>query len=192
MVAAGSRSSSTKSAHRPSDLADYGSCIADYGPIELDTLNAFMDWLNNAGQSGGAPARTTVQTVSQVINGPDLLAPITTLACDGAPCQSSTYNGSTTVALAATDPGGSGVKATYYTTDGSTPTTSSTVYSRPFTISSPTTFKFFSVDNPGNVEQVKTQQVLVQPNVDPIVGAAGDIACDSCRAGVRERQRHRH
>jgi len=160
------------------DLADYGSCIADYGPIELDTLNAFMDWLNNAGQSGGAPARTTVQTVSQVINGPDLLAPITTLACDGAPCQSSTYNGSTTVALAATDPGGSGVKATYYTTDGSTPTTSSTVYSRPFTISSPTTFKFFSVDNPGNVEQVKTQQVLVQPNVDPIVGAAGDIACD--------------
>jgi len=160
------------------DPADYGSCIADYGPIELDTLNAFMDWLNNAGQSGGAPARTTVQTVSQVINGPDLLAPITTLACDGAPCQSSTYNGSTTVALAATDPGGSGVKATYYTTDGSTPTTSSTVYSRPFTISSPTTFKFFSVDNPGNVEQVKTQQVLVQPNVDPIVGAAGDIACD--------------
>ena len=160
------------------DPAEYSTCIADYGPIELDTLNAFLDWLNTAGQPGGAPARTTVQTVSQLINGPDLLAPITTLGCDGSPCQASTYNGSTTVALAATDPGGSGVKATYYTTDGSTPTTSSAMYTGPFTISQPTTFKFFSVDNKGNVEQVRTQQVLVQANPDPIIGAAGDIACD--------------
>ena len=160
------------------DPANYSSCIADWGPVELSTFNSFLDWLQNSGQPGGAPARTQVETVSQVINGPDTQMPITTLDCDGSPCLSTTYNGSTTVSLAGTDPGGSGVKATYYTTDGSTPTTSSTLYSGPFTISQPTTFKFFSVDNAGNAEAVQTQQVQVQPNADPIVGSAGDIACD--------------
>src|SRR5439155_15641780 len=63
-------------------------------------------------------------------------------------------------------------------TDGSTPTTSSPLFTRAFTISQPMTFKFFSVDNAGNVEPVQTKQVQVQPNPDPIIGAAGDIACD--------------
>jgi hypothetical protein len=70
------------------------------------------------------------------------------------------------------------VKATYYTTDGSTPTTSSPVFVQPFTIKQPMTLKFFSVDNAGNTESVQTQSVQVQANADPIVGAAGDIACD--------------
>jgi len=34
------------------------------------------------------------------------------------------------------------------------------------------------VDNAGNTEPVQTQQVQVQPNAEPVVGAAGDIACD--------------
>jgi peptidoglycan/xylan/chitin deacetylase (PgdA/CDA1 family) len=160
------------------DPADYASCTADYGPIELDTLNAFLDWLQASGQPNGAPARTSVETVSQIINGPDTLSPISTLTCDSSPCQSSTYGGSTTVSLVGKDPGGSGVAATYYTTDGSTPTTSSPVFTAPFTISQPTTFKFFSVDNAGNVESVQSQQVLVAPNTDPVIGSAGDIACD--------------
>jgi peptidoglycan/xylan/chitin deacetylase (PgdA/CDA1 family) len=160
------------------DPANYGSCVSDWGPIELDTLNAFLDWLQNAGQPGGAPAGTVVKTVSQVINGPDTQAPITTLQCDGSPCQAGAYGGSTTIAPFGKDPGGSGVKATYYTTDGSTPTTSSPVFTQPFTINQPMTLKFFSVDNAGNTEPVQTQQVQVQPNADPVVGAAGDIACD--------------
>ncbi|MDX6484709.1 MAG: hypothetical protein QOE95_2482, partial [Gaiellaceae bacterium] len=160
------------------DPASYTFCINDYGPIELGTLYAFLDWLNISGQPGGAPARTVVQTVSQVMNGPDTQAPITTLSCDGSPCQASTYHGSTTVSLAGKDPGGSGVAKTYYTTDGTTPTTSSQVYATPFTINQPTTFTFFSVDNSGNVESVQTQPVDVQPNADPIIASAGDIACD--------------
>ena len=52
------------------DPDEYASCISDYGPIELDVLNAFLDWL----QTSGAPPRTSVQTVSQIINGPDTLA----------------------------------------------------------------------------------------------------------------------
>jgi peptidoglycan/xylan/chitin deacetylase (PgdA/CDA1 family) len=160
------------------DPANYDFCITDWGPIELSTLNQFLDWLQTTGQPGGAPARTVVQTVSEVVNGPDSQAPVTALKCDGSTCQSTTYNGSVTASLKATDPGGTGVAATYYTTDGSTPTTSSPRFALPFTINQDTTFSFFSVDNAGNVEPVHTQTVQVQPNADPVIGAAGDIACD--------------
>jgi len=50
---------------------------------------------------------------------------------------------------------------TYYTTDGSTPTTSSTRYISPVTINSDTTFKYFSVDVAGNVEAVKTSTYTI-------------------------------
>ncbi len=164
------------------DPGNYSSCLADWGPVELSTLNSLLDWLQNAGQPGGAPAGTKVQTVSRVINGPDTQAPITTLECDGTPCAASTYSGSTTVSLFAKDPGGTGVKATYFTTDGSAPTTSSPVFTQAFTIHGPMTLKFFSVDNSGNTEAVQTQQVQVQPNPDPVIGSAGDIACDPSSA----------
>ncbi len=165
------------------DPSNYTNCISDWGPVELSTLNSLLDWLQNAGQAGGAPAGTIEKTVSQVINGPDTQAPITTLECDGSPCASTTYNGSTTVSIFPKDPGGSGVKATYYTTDGSTPTTSSPVWNyQPFTINSNMTFKFFSVDNAGNTEPVETTTVQVQPNPDPVIGSAGDIACDPTAA----------
>jgi Chitobiase/beta-hexosaminidase C-terminal domain len=94
------------------DPANYSFCIDDWGPIELSTLNVLLDWLQNSGQPGGAPPRTVVETVSGVIDGPDTLSPISTLNCDGSPCQSTTYHGSVTVSLGAKDPGGTGVAAT--------------------------------------------------------------------------------
>jgi peptidoglycan/xylan/chitin deacetylase (PgdA/CDA1 family) len=161
------------------DPANYSYCSTSWASTELDIFNQFLDWLGQAGQPGGAPAGVVVQTVRQVVNGPDQAPPATTMSCDGSPCQATAYNGSTTVSLSAADKGGSGVKATYYTTDGSTPTTSSPAWDgRPFTISQTATFKFFSVDNAGNTEAVQTQTVQVQPNPDPVIGAAGDIACD--------------
>src|SRR5215467_1937376 len=45
--------------------------------------------------------------------------------------------------------------------NGSTPTASSPVYTAPFTVTSNATVQFFSVDNAGNVEAVKTQQVQI-------------------------------
>ncbi len=81
-----------------------------------------------------------VQT--QVIQAPqDTSAPTTTITCNAAACGTAGYVATVSIALAATDTGGSGVAATYYTTDGTTPTTSSTAYSGPFTLNTPGTTK---------------------------------------------------
>ena len=103
---------------------------------------------------------------TQVIQAPpDTTPPATTIACNGAACTTASYVGSVTVTLSATDTGGSGVDKTYYTTDGSTPTTSSTVYSGAFTLNTPGTYnvQFFSTDKAGNAEPVQSQQIQVVP-----------------------------
>src|SRR5207245_7305676 len=53
----------------------------------------------------------------------------------------------------------------YYTTDGSTPTTSSTVYAGPFQLNTPSTYnvQFFSTDRAGNAEPVQSQQIILVP-----------------------------
>lgn len=65
------------------------------------------------------------------------------------------FSSSQTVTLNCSD-GGSGCSKTYYTLNGTTPTTSSSVYTAPMTISSTTTIKFFSTDKAGNAEAIKT------------------------------------
>jgi hypothetical protein len=104
----------------------------------------------------------------------DTVAPTTT---DNAP--SGWHNTSQTVTLSPTDnSGGSGVKSTYYTTDGSTPTTSSTQgTSVSLTSDGVYTIKYFSTDNVGNQEAVKTATNQVQidktnPNA-PAIGLTG-------------------
>ncbi|MDD3887927.1 MAG: chitobiase/beta-hexosaminidase C-terminal domain-containing protein [Patescibacteria group bacterium] len=76
------------------------------------------------------------------------------------------YNSSQNITLSASD-SVSGVAATYYTTDGTDPTTSSTQYSSPITISETTTLKFFSVDNAENSEAVKTEIYTISTTPPP-------------------------
>jgi hypothetical protein len=40
------------------DPANYATCTSSSGWIELSDLNAFLSWMHNAGQPGGAPAGT--------------------------------------------------------------------------------------------------------------------------------------
>jgi hypothetical protein len=98
-----------------------------------------------AGTSGAAPTLTLTN---------DAAVPSTTdnTASIGSTCK----NTNQTVTLSPTD-AGSGVAATYYTTNGSTPTTSSSQGTSIVLSTDGTyTIKYFSVDNVGNQESVKT------------------------------------
>ena len=118
------------------------------------TTVQYASW-DNAGNA--EPAHSQTITLQQA---PDTTPPTTTISCNGSPCSTNGYTAPVTVTLTATDnPGGWGVNKTYYTTDGSTPTTSSTVYTGPFTLKQNTTVKFFSTDLAGNAEQVNTQAI---------------------------------
>jgi Chitobiase/beta-hexosaminidase C-terminal domain len=137
--------------------------MSTYGAIQDSVLRQFLDWLRNAGHSGGAPAGTVVRTMRWAMNtakGPDTTAPTTTALCNNSSCRPS-YSGPVTVRLSAADPRGVGVAKTYFTTNGSTPNTSSRVYQVPLVVHRTETIKFFSVDNAGNREKKKTMTVRV-------------------------------
>ena len=109
----------------------------------------------------------------------DSQAPTTTATCNEAPCSANYYASAVSVALSATDAGGSGVRAIYYTTDGSDPTTGNgSVYLGSFSVTSSTTVKFRAFDNAGNAEPVETQVV----NIDT-VAPSSSISCNSSTCG---------
>lgn len=78
-----------------------------------------------------------------------------------------TYNSSVQVTLSA-NPSNATI---YYTTDGSTPTTSSPKYSGPITISQTTTLNFFAVDSSGHKSAVQTQVYTIN-NPGPAITAS--------------------
>ncbi len=81
----------------------------------------------------------------------DTSPPTTTTSVQGG-----TYDTMQNISLASNEPA-----ITYYTVDGTTPTTSSSVYSLPLTISTNTILQFFSVDVTGNTEQVQTEAYII-------------------------------
>jgi YD repeat-containing protein len=95
------------------------------------------------------------------------MPPITT-----ADPQGGTYNSAQSVTLTCTDMSGFGCDKIYYTTDGSTPITSSLVYSSPINISVTTTLKFFAKDLTGNSESVKTQTYIIIDTTPPTTTAS--------------------
>lgn len=97
----------------------------------------------------------TVKSQTYTITG-DLTAPVTTASPTGG-----TYNGSVTVTLTANESA-----VTYYTLDGSGPTTNSPQYTSAITLTESTTLKFFSKDSAGNVENVKTENYNITQNAN--------------------------
>ncbi|WPB78689.1 chitobiase/beta-hexosaminidase C-terminal domain-containing protein [Archangium violaceum] len=99
---------------------------------------------------------STVQTEVYTFD-PD--APTTTVSPAGG-----TYRTRQNITLACADTGASGCAGTYYTLDGSTPTTGSTRYTSAIALSTDTTLKFFSVDKAGNAETVRTETYAIDPD----------------------------
>jgi len=82
------------------------------------------------------------------------------------------YNATQAVTLTCADnPGGTGCAATYYTSDGSAPTTSSTLYTGPIAIANSTTLRFFSKDGQGNAEAPR-QEIYVIDKVPPTLAGS--------------------
>ncbi len=160
------------------DPGNYAGCKSSGGNIELSELNAFLDWLAAAGQSGGAPVDTVVQTMRALATSVDAIAPSTTITCDGAPCTADPYGNFTDVVFSSTDVG-SGVSSTHYTTDGSSPTLSSPAYTAPFRQSASATIRFRSWDLAGNASAIGSQDLTIVPlgqDTDPPVSS---IACNA-------------
>ena len=82
---------------------------------------------------------------------------------------------------------------TYYTTDGSDPTTASKVYSAPTAVNSSMTVKYFSIDSVGNREAIKSNVYAIKPPLwthmestpsdDVVSGMAADTSGDIFLAG---------
>src|SRR2546427_2500718 len=83
----------------------------------------------------------------QIVYSQDSLPPTASASPAGA-----TYTSAQSVTLAASEPA-----TIYYTKDGTTPTTSSAVYSSPISIGTSTTLKFYAKDTAGNIGTVVTQ-----------------------------------
>ena len=151
--------SSVASTHYTTDGSDPTLASPTYAkpvPITSPTTVKYRSW-DHTGNSEAVQSQFIQATPPA-----DTTPPATTISCNGSPCSTTGYNGSVSVSLSADDGTGWGVDSTYYTTDGSQPTTSSPVYGGPFQLVTGTyTVQFFSTDVAGNAEQVQSQQIVV-------------------------------
>jgi YD repeat-containing protein len=90
----------------------------------------------------------------------DTIAPTTTASPGGG-----FYSSAQSVTLTCNDGSGLGCDKIYYTIDGTTPTTSSPIYSSPINIPVTTVLKFFARDLVGNSETVKTETYTISTNM---------------------------
>jgi predicted 3-demethylubiquinone-9 3-methyltransferase (glyoxalase superfamily) len=115
--------------------------------------------------------QSAVQSVSFTINAPDTTAPTVNISP-----AAGTFASAQSVTLTASEP-----STIYYTLDGSTPTTSSTVYSTPISVSATTTIKYFAKDTAGNSGTVQTATFTIDTTApNPVTNlTAGTVTSSS-------------
>jgi 3D (Asp-Asp-Asp) domain-containing protein len=108
----------------------------------------------------------------------DTIPPTTTASPAGG-----SYNSPRSVTLTCTD-AGPGCDRIYYTTDGTTPTTSSPIYSTPINISVTATLKFFGRDLAGNSEAVKSETYTLATGTITVTVQLKDSSGNPLNGGV--------
>lgn len=166
-------------------LTFHGICddnCADDLSLDPAVFTAFLDWLQPRQATG-----TVVRTVGSVMGPPEPGPPVTTVRCNGSACGSGWYGaGTVDVSLVASDPDGSAVASTRYTTDGTDPATSDTAqtYAEPFPVDATTTVRFASTDVDGHAETAKSQLIRFDTTA-PEVSLTNPVAGSSYRTGAR-------
>ncbi|HBI24599.1 MAG TPA: hypothetical protein DDX84_10455, partial [Nitrospiraceae bacterium] len=132
------------------DNSGYSACISpkSYSGLTDGSHTFYVKATDTAGNTDPTP-ETYTWTV-------DTISPITTTSPKGG-----SFTSAQSVTLSCNDGTGSGCNKTYYTTDGTNPTTSSAVYAGPISISATATLKFFSVDKAGNSETEKSETYTI-------------------------------
>ena len=174
---------------QPTGIGVSGSSIfvADSGNARIQRLTTTGTFETKFGTLGGGtgdlswPARVAVDTLGRVLVAErdnhrlqmfayDSTAPVTTLSGF---TNNMTYSATVTMTLTPTD-AGSGVAATYYTINSSTPPTA---YTGPVSITAEglSTVRYWSVDRVGSIEATKTARVTIDrtPPSGTLVVAGG-------------------
>lgn len=134
------------------------------GAVPLDN-NADLKFIAFDGAGNSSPVVEELYTI-------DAFAPKTTPSPPPLISPAS-YTVPQLVTLSCDDGGGFGCAGTYYTTDGTTPTTSSTPYTQPILIDQNTTLNYFSVDKAGHQEAVTSAVYIIQTGI--VVTSGGGL-----------------
>ncbi|HDR7872382.1 chitobiase/beta-hexosaminidase C-terminal domain-containing protein [Bacillus mobilis] len=130
----------------------------------LTALTSYTFWVKAKDRSGNVAIGTSVSATTSNTAPTDTTPPVVSATPVGG-----TFSSVQTVTLSANE-----AATIYYTLDGSTPTTSSPVYSNPITISTNKTLKYIGKDTAGNISAVQTQVYTINIPVDttpPVITA---------------------
>jgi len=142
------------------------SCSVYSGPFTISTQGQTYIYYWTQDKAGNVSAET-YQWVSI-----DLSTPVTTAALSGTVYSGSTYKSVVGVTLNATDSGGSGVAAIYYTLDGGAQTT----YPGSFIVSAPSshTLKYWSVNSAGTKSSTQSVSFTIDSPTTATLVASPD------------------
>jgi peptidoglycan/xylan/chitin deacetylase (PgdA/CDA1 family) len=156
-----------------SDPTAASTAYSDPITVSQTTTVKYRAWDN-----AGNVESTNSQLVTITKPAPDTDPPTSSIACNLDVCSTGWYGGAVSVSLSAAD-GGSGVAAIRYTTDGSDPTTSSPLYTAPFSVAATTTIKYRAWDNAGNVEATNSQLIQIDTTAPSSSISCNGAACSS-------------